>query len=133
MLFRSSRLVMVIDALLLLGLGAYILAKRDEFLAYVGLAIGPASAELAGLLGIVLLGLAVHQATTSRNAGDPAFRRAALCSVLMQGTLAASLYLESPAPTTMRTVLAGVCAFFAVIYLVTLPIKPVGYRDDAKA
>lgn len=131
--YRFSRLVMVIAAILFMGFGVYVLVRPEEFLAYVGLGSGTDQGELTMLLGIALVGLAIHQATTSRNAADPAFRRAALLSVLIQAAFAAELYLGEVPQTTMRTSLAGVCAFFAVVYVVTLPIKPVGYKDDSKA
>jgi hypothetical protein len=121
---------MVIAALLFFIAGVYVLVRPEEVLIVMGLAAGGSTTEVAALLGVLLMGLGVHQATTSRHAGDPAFRRAAILSILVQAGLAVLLYLSSGAATTTRTVVTAVCGFFALVYLVTLPIKPVGYREQ---
>lgn len=131
--YRFSRLVMVIAAILFIGAGGYLVVRSAEFLRYLGMPGTSGESELVTLLGVIMLGLGIHQATTSRNAADPAFRRAALLSVAMHGAVAFLLYTGSEPTTTLRTVLVGVFAFFGLVYLVTLPIKPVGYKEQPPA
>jgi hypothetical protein len=69
-------------------------------------------------------------ATTSRNAGDPAFRRAALVMILASIGLAVLTYLAPGTATTGRWVFVGIGAGFAALYMITLPIKSIGYKEE---
>jgi len=81
-------------------------------------------------MGLLLVALAAHMATTSRHAADPAFRRAASVMVLVSGGLGALTYMAPGATTTGRWIFVGVGAGFAALYLITLPIKSIGYKEE---
>ena len=82
------------------------------------------------MTGVLLVALATHMATTSRNAGDPAFRRAALVMILVSIGLAVLTYLAPGTATTGRWVFVGIGAGFAALYMITLPIKSIGYKEE---
>ena len=121
---------MVIAAILFLATAGYVLIKPELLLEDIAVASTPDVLWLLQVVGVVLLALGINQATTSRNAEDPAFRRVALLSVLIEIALALVIYRAPGEFTRARLVFvagSGVCAF---LYLVTLPIKPVGYREE---
>lgn len=125
--YRFTRLIMAIAALLYFGNGVLLLVRPDIFLGYLNIDSTEVLLWALKVAGVLLLALAVHQVTTSRYAADPAFRRAALLSVLCQFGLSALTFVAPGTPTTMRYTLVAVSAAFGLLYLVTLPITPVGY------
>jgi hypothetical protein len=50
--------------------------------------------------------------------------------VLVSGGLGALTYMAPGATTTGRWVFVGVGAGFAALYLITLPIKSIGYKEE---
>jgi hypothetical protein len=131
--YRFTRLVMVIAAILFLLTAGYVLAKPELVLADIAVTSTPEVLWLLQLMGVLFLALGIHQATTSRNAADPAFRRVALLSVLIEIALALVVYKAPGELTRARLVLVSGSGLGAFLYLVTLPIKPVGYRETKKA
>jgi len=77
-----------------------------------------------------LVALATHMGTTSRNAGDPAFRRAAVAMIFVSIGLAALTYLAPGTATTGRWIFVGIGSGFAALYMITLPIKSIGYKEE---
>ena len=120
---------MVIGAIVFAGSAAALLIDPNSFLAFIGLAINDSTIWSFRLIGLLLLALATHMATTSRHAADPAFRRAASVMVLVSGGLSALTYMAPGATTTGRWIFIGVGAGFSLLYLITLPIKSIGYKE----
>jgi len=121
---------MVIGAIVFAGSAAVLLVDPNSFLLYIGLPINESTIWTFRLIGLLLVALATHMATTSRHAADPAFRRAASVMVLVSAGLGALTYLAPGATTTGRWVFIGVGAGFAALYLITLPIKSIGYKEE---
>jgi hypothetical protein len=128
--YRFTRLIMVVAAILFLATSAYVLIKPELVLEDIAIAPTADVKWLLQLMGVLFLALAIHQATTSRNAADPAFRRVALLSVLIEIALALVVYRAPGELTRARMILVGGSGWCAFLYLVTLPIKPVGYREE---
>ena len=121
---------MVIGAIVFAVSAAVLLVDPNSFLVFIGLTSNDSTIWSFKLMGLLLVALAAHMATTSRHAADPAFRRAASVMVLVSGGLGALTYMAPGATTTGRWVFVGVGAGFAVLYLITLPIKSIGYKEE---
>ena len=121
---------MVIGAIVFAGSSAVLLVDPNAFLIYIGLASNESLIWSFRLTGLVLMALAAHMATTSRHAADPAFRRAASVMVLVSSGLAALTYMAPGEITTGRWVFVGIGIGFAALYLITLPIKSIGYKEE---
>ena len=109
---------------------AALLADPSSFVTYIGVPSNESVVWSFRLTGVLLVALAIHMATTSRNAGDPAFRRAAVVMILVSVGLAALTYLAPGTATTGRWVFVGIGSGFAALYLITLPIKSIGYKEE---
>jgi hypothetical protein len=131
--YRFTRLVMVIAAVLYVINGILLIARPDIFLGYLNVVSNSPLVWALKVTGVLVTALAVHQGTTSRYASDPALRRAALLSALCQVGLAVLTYTAPGPATSMRYALIGVSGLFGLLYLVTLPIAPVGYAETAKS
>lgn len=107
-----------------------LLVDPSAFVSYIGLTSNESVVWSFRLTGVLLVALAMHMATTSRNAGDPAFRRAAVVMILVSIGLAVMTYLAPGTATTGRWVFVGIGSGFAVLYLITLPIKSIGYKEE---
>ena len=121
---------MVIGAIVFAGSAAVLLVDPNSFLVFIGLTSNDSTIWSFKLTGLLLVALAAHMATTSRHAADPAFRRAASVMVLVSGGLGALTYMAPGATTTGRWIFVGVGAGFAALYLITLPIKSIGYKEE---
>lgn len=123
---------MVIAAVLYAVNGILLIVRPDIFLGYLAIDAGTTLLWALKVTGVLVVALAVHQGTTSRYATDSALRRAALLSAVCQAGLAALTYVAPGGATPMRYALVAVSALVGLLYLVTLPITPVGYIDTAK-
>ncbi len=121
---------MVIAAIAFFVIGVYSLAKPVAFLGYLKIPTSPVLEWALQMMGIIMIALSIHQATTSRNAADPAFRRAALLSVLVEFGLSALTYLGPGEFTRLRWTFIGASALVGLLYLITLPIKSIGYQEE---
>ena len=121
---------MVIGAIVFAVSAAVLLVDPNSFLVFIGSTSNDSTIWSFKLMGLLLVALAAHMATTSRHAADPAFRRAASVMVLVSGGLGALTYMAPGATTTGRWVFVGVGAGFAALYLITLPIKSIGYKEE---
>lgn len=121
---------MVIGAIVFAGSAAVLLVDPNSFLLFIGLAVNDSTIWSFRLMGLLLVALAAHMATTSRHAADPAFRRAASVMVLVSAGLGALTYTAPGATTTGRWIFVGIGAGFAALYLITLPIKSIGYKEE---
>jgi hypothetical protein len=121
---------MIIGSIVFAVSAAALLADPSSFVTYIGVPSNESVVWSFRLTGVLLVALAIHMATTSRNAGDPAFRRAAVVMVLVSVGLAALTYLAPGTATTGRWVFVGIGSGFAALYLITLPIKSIGYKEE---
>ena len=121
---------MVIGAIVFAGSSVALLVDPNAFLIYIGLENSESTIWSFRLTGLVLVALSAHMATTSRHAADPAFRRATLVMILVSSGLAALTYMAPGEITTGRWVFVGVGIGFAALYLITLPIKSIGYKEE---
>ena len=121
---------MVIGAIVFAGSAAVLLVDPNSFLVFIGLTSNDSTIWSFKLTGLLLVALAAHMATTSRHAADPAFRRAASVMVLVSGGLGALTYMAPGTATTGRWIFVGVGAGFTALYLITLPIKSIGYKEE---
>jgi hypothetical protein len=121
---------MVIGSIVFAVSAAFLLIDPTSFLAFIGLIISESTIWSFRLIGLLLVALAAHMATTSRHAGDPAFRRAAFVMVIVSVGLSALTYLAPGVETTGRWVFIGIGGGFAALYLITLPIKSIGYKEE---
>jgi hypothetical protein len=121
---------MIIGSIVFAISAAVLLVDPAAFVTYIGLTSNESVVWSFRLMGAVLVALAIHMATTSRNAGDPAFRRAAVVMILVSIGLAVLTYLAPGTTTTGRWVFVGIGSGFAALYLITLPIKSIGYKEE---
>jgi hypothetical protein len=121
---------MVIGSIVFAVSAGVLLVDPSAFVTYIGLTSSESVVWSFRLTGVVLVALATHMATTSRNAGDPAFRRAAVVMILVSIGLAVMTYLAPGTATTGRWVFVGIGSGFAALYLITLPIKSIGYKEE---
>ena len=133
--YRYARLVMIIGAVSFGVNGVILLAWPNSFARYIGV-VGidslPNNLEHWSfqLLGLVLLALSVHMSATSRNAPDNVFRRAAIVMILISLGLSYLTYIAPGDKTTGRWVFIGIGGLFALLYVITLPIKSIGIQED---
>ena len=121
---------MIIGSIVFAISAGVLLVDPFAFVSYIGLTSNESVVWSFRLTGVLLVALATHMATTSRNAGDPAFRRAALVMILVSIGLAVLTYLAPGTATTGRLVFVGIGAGFAALYMITLPIKSIGYKEE---
>ena len=121
---------MIVGSIVFAVSAGVLLVDPVAFISYIGLTSNESVVWSFRLTGVLLVALATHMATTSRNAGDPAFRRAAVVMILVSIGLAIFTYLAPGNATTGRWVFVGIGAGFAALYLITLPIKSIGYKEE---
>ena len=121
---------MIIGSIVFAISAAVLLVDPFAFVSYIGLTSNESVVWSFRLTGVLLVALATHMATTSRNAADPAFRRTALVMILASIGLAVLTYLAPGTATTGRWVFVGIGSGFAALYMITLPIKSIGYKEE---
>lgn len=121
---------MIIGSIVFTISAVALLIDPSAFVSFIGLTSNESVVWSFRLTGVVLVALATHMATTSRHAADPAFRRAAILMVLVSIGLAVLTYLAPGTTTTGRWIFVGLGSAFAALYLITLPIKSIGYQEE---
>ena len=121
---------MVIGSIVFAVSAGVLLFDPAAFISYIGLPSNESVIWSFRLTGMVLVALATHMGTTSRNAGDPAFRRAAVAMIFVSIGLAVLTYLAPGTATTGRWIFVGIGSGFAALYMITLPIKSIGYKEE---
>ena len=128
--YRYTRLVMVIDAILLGLLALGLMAWPLDVAHNLGL---PDFADLewfSRIIGLSIFAFAAHMATTSRAAHDTAFRRMALMMIVVSGSFASMLYVGPGTLTNGRWAAIAFGGLWTLLYAVTLPIKTVGLTEE---
>ena len=122
---------MVIDAIIVAIIGLLLATIPDRVLAEYSIQSTDGHIKvLLTYLAIALIGMGVHEATTSRYAGDPAFRRTTLLSVLIKFVFAFALSHPDGLFQDASYAFAAQNALFALLFLVTLPVKSIGYKEE---
>ena len=121
---------MIVGSIVFAVSAGVLLVDPSAFVTYIGLTSNEPVVWSFRLMGALLVALATHMATTSRNAADPAFRRAAVVMILVSIGLAVLTYLAPGTATTGRWIFVGIGSGFAALYLITLPIKSIGYKEE---
>lgn len=121
---------MVIGSIVFALSAGALLIDPAAFLTYIGVPSNESVIWSFRLTGVILIALSTHMATTSRNAADPAFRRAAVAMILVSIGLGVLTYLAPGDATTGRWIFVGLGSSFAALYLITLPIKSIGYKEE---
>ena len=123
--------MMVIDAILMTLVGVLIISVPDRILdGYANVKTDIQLTQVLTYVAILFVALGIHQATTSRYAGDPAFRRTTLLSVVIKLSFAFVLAHPNGLFPDASLGLAIENGLFAFLYLVTLPIKSIGYKEE---
>lgn len=129
--YRLTRLMMVIDAIVVTLVGVLLIAIPGRVLP--GYSVDTIDSQMQVLItyfALALVGLGIHAATTSRYAGDPAFRRTTLLSVVIKLLFAFSLSRPNGLFQDAAYAFAIENGLFALLFLVTLPIKSIGYKEE---
>ena len=123
---------MALDAVGTFIAGALLLAIPETGLDFHGLGSTVSEVWFARLIGLLLITLSVLLSTTSRHVEDKAFQRAALSLIGINAITAMSIYGAPGLITTGREVSTVIFGFVAFLFLITLPIKPIGYKETEK-
>ncbi|NBY16021.1 MAG: hypothetical protein EBQ72_06775 [Actinobacteria bacterium] len=84
------------------------------------------------MLGVILVALSVHMSATSRQVPDEPFRRAAIVMVAVSLSLAYLTYVAPGELTKGRLLFVIIGTLFAILYVITLPIKSIGILEEEK-
>ncbi len=109
--------------------GLIMTANPDDAVSYLGLSSDVNILWAFRTAGVIALAFAVHMGTTSRQAADKPFRRTALFMVLFEIAIVALTYSAPGRFTSGRWVVVISGVLFALLYLITLPIKSIGYKE----
>ncbi len=122
---------MVIQAILVGVAGLFAAVKPHDVARYLDSAdITDAVTWLWTLVGLILVALSVHMGTTSRNASDPALRRAALVMIVINAAVAYRVYSAGDTLANGRWTTVIMLSLFAFLYAITLPIKSIGIEAN---
>lgn len=81
-------------------------------------------------IGLLMIALAILLSATSREVPDKPFRSATLALIGVNAIIATSLYQAPGLQTTGRDISTAIFGFVAFLFVVTLPIKPIGYKEN---
>lgn len=82
--------------------------------------------------GLLFITISFLLSTTSRQVSDKPFQRIAVALIGINAILAMSLYSAPGTLTTGRQVSVALFGLVAFLFFVTLPIKPIGYKESEK-
>lgn len=122
---------MVIAAIIFIFNGLALLIRPVDCMDALGITSSSELEWLCRMTSLVLISLGIHQATTSRHAGDPTFKKAAIFSLLTEFGFAIFAYSGPGEATTLRWMIVGISTLLGVLYTVTLPIKSIGIQEES--
>jgi hypothetical protein len=130
--YRYTRLVMALYAVGVFVGGFLLLALSEAANEFHG--FGKTEVELwfARFIGLLFVAMAILLSTTSRQVEDKAFQRATLALIGMNVIIAMAIYSAPGQLTTGRQISTVIFGLVAFLFLVTLPIKPIGYKEVKK-
>ncbi len=127
--YRYTRLVMALDSVGTFVFGALLLVTPDVSLEFLGFGTTEVEIWFARFIGLLSLTYAILLSTTSRHVEDKYFQRATWALIGVNAISAMSIYGAPGQMTTGREVSTVIFALVSFLFLVTLPIKPIGYKE----
>ncbi len=127
--YRYTRLVMALDSVGTFVFGALLLVTPNVSLEFLGFGTTEVEIWFARFIGLLSLTYAILLSTTSRHVEDKYFQRATWALIGVNAISAMSIYGAPGQMTTGREVSTVIFALVSFLFLVTLPIKPIGYKE----
>ncbi len=130
--YRYTRLVMALYAVGIFVGGFLLLGLSESANEFHG--FGQTEVELwfARFIGLLFAAMAILLSTTSRQVEDKSFQRATLALIAVNVIIAMAIYSAPGQLTTGRQISTIVFGIVAFLFLITLPIKPIGYKEVKK-
>lgn len=128
--YRYTRLVMALYAVGTFIGGFLQLAQPDLANEFHGFGSSVVEIWNARFIGLLMIALAVLLSATSRQVPDGPFRSATLSFIGINAIIALSLYQAPGLHTSGRDISTAIFGFISFLFVVTLPIKPVGYKEE---
>jgi hypothetical protein len=120
---------MALDSVGTFVFGALLLVTPDVSLEFLGFGTTEVEIWFARFIGLLSLTYAILLSTTSRHVEDKYFQRATWALIGVNAISAMSIYGAPGQMTTGREVSTVIFALVSFLFLVTLPIKPIGYKE----
>ena len=130
--YRYTRLVLALDAVGTFIAGFLLISRPELANEYHGLGTSETDLWFARFIGLLSVAISVLLSTTSRQVEDKPFQRATLALIGVNVIMAMSIYTAPGIATTGREISTGIFGFVAFLLLITLPIKPIGYKEENK-
>lgn len=130
--YRYTRLVVALDSVGTFIVGALFLVTPDAALEFIGFGASEIEIWFARFIGLLSVMYSVLLSTTSRHVEDKYFQRATLALIGLNAISAMSIYGAPGEITTGREISTAIFAAVAFFLLITLPIKPIGYKEKQK-
>ena len=130
--YRYTRLVVALDSVGTFIVGALFLVTPDAALELIGFGTSEVEIWFARFIGLLSVMYSVLLSTTSRHVEDKYFQRATLALIGLNAISAMSIYGAPGEITTGREISTAIFAAVAFFLLITLPIKPIGYKEKQK-
>ena len=130
--YRYTRLVVALDSVGTFIVGALFLVTPDAALEFIGFGTSEIEIWFARFIGLLSVMYSVLLSTTSRHVEDKYFQRATLALIGLNAISAMSIYGAPGEITTGREISTATFAAVAFFLLITLPIKPIGYKEKQK-
>lgn len=127
--YRYTRLVMALDSVGTFISGALLLVIPDTSLVFLGFGTTEIEIWFARFIGLLSLTYGILLSTTSRHVEDKYFQRATWALIGVNAISAMSIYGAPGDMTTGRESSTVLFALVTFLFLVTLPIKPIGYKE----
>lgn len=121
--------MMALDSVGTFVFGALLLVTPDVSLEFLGFGTTEVEIWFARFIGLLSLTYAILLSTTSRHVEDKYFQRATWALIGVNAISAMSIYGAPGQMTTGREVSTVIFALVSFLFLVTLPIKPIGYKE----
>ena len=127
--YRYTRLIMALDSVGTFIVGFIFLVAPDLANELQGLGTSETDLWFARFVGLLSITIAILLSTTSRQVEDKSFQRATIALIGINVIIAMSLYGAPGEITTGREVSTVIFGLVSFLFLVTLPIKPIGYKE----
>lgn len=120
---------MALDSVGTFIVGMIFLVAPDVANELQGLSTTETDLWFARFVGLLSITIAILLSTTSRQVEDKSFQRATIALIGINVIIAMSLYGAPGEITTGREVSTVIFGLVSFLFLVTLPIKPIGYKE----
>jgi hypothetical protein len=120
---------MALDSVGTFIIGALFLIRPESSLEFLGFGTSEVEVWFGRFVGLLSLTYGILLSTTSRHVEDKYFQRATLALIGVNAISAMSIFGAPGQMTTGREVSTVTFALVALLFLITLPIKPIGYKE----